>query len=393
MDQRCPFRIKGQEGVVVYYARAKVNLDQLQDKTNTDYLIHAADFIGSAWSLRLPRAALMIRRHDEIARNFRRLKHALMFLVRAGVALDDLAASADNTDNSTRRATSLQGMSCPKTEATRCDILLKTQFQSKTKQFLVKLRGGGTLAPPPASLEQSTLTAVGVLLTLLTLSALSRAFSASFGTAYQFPLPPMAALLALQFGLTAAPAAQPNAIILGQLLSIGTALVIAEIPTSYLHVWMKQSLACAIAVLLMAKTSIVNPPAAANAFVFADGTWRWTSLVTALVGSIIAILYSVVINNLSEKRQYPSSWGVPEMLQCIKKQQQKPTQYASRLESILQKARARTARKSTSLTDSSTEHPLNNRTRMNPMSGSSGKPVNYTASVSDVESGVATPTT
>ena len=116
----------------------------------------------------------------------------------------------------------------------------------------------------------------------------------------------MAALLALQFGLTAAAAAQPKTILVGQILSIVTALVVAEIPTSYLEVWTKQSLACAIAVLLMAKTSIVSPPAAANAFVFADGTWQWTSLLTALVGSIIAILYSVLINNLSAKRQYPS---------------------------------------------------------------------------------------
>ncbi|KAI2497732.1 hypothetical protein MHU86_16774 [Fragilaria crotonensis] len=388
-----PFRIKGQEGVVVYYARAEVNLDKLQDKTNTDYLIHAADFIGSAWSLRLPRAALMIRRHDEIARNFRRLRRALIMLVRAGVALDDLVASVDSTDNSSRRTTSLQGTPCASTEATRCDILLRTKFHNKAKQFLVKLRGGGTLAPPPASWKQSTLTAVGVLLTLLTLSVLSRAFSASFGTAYQFPLPPMAALLALQFGLTAAPAAQPKTIMIGQLLSIGTALVVAEIPTSYLQVWMKQSLACAIAVLLMSKTCIVNPPAAANAFVFADGTWQWTSLVTALVGSIIAILYSVLINNLSEKRQYPSSWGIPQVLRCIKKQPQKPTQYASRLESILRTARARQTRKSTSLTDSATEHPLNNRSSMNPISGSSGEALHDTASVSDVESGVATPTT
>ncbi len=385
-----PFRIKGQEGVVVYYARATVNLDQLQDKTNTDYLIHAADFIGSAWSLRLPRAALMIRRHDEISRNFRRLRHALIFLIRAGVSLDNFVASADNTDSLTRRTNSLENTSCSNTELRRCDVPLRTKFKSKAKQFLVKIRGGGTLAPPPASWEQSTLTAVGVLLTLSTLTALSHEFSANFGTDYQFPLPPMAALLALQFGLTAAPAAQPKTIILGQIVSIVTALVVAEIPTSYLQVWTKQSLACAIAVLLMAKTCIVSPPAAANAFVFADGTWQWTSLLTALVGSIIAILFSVLINNLSAKRQYPSSWGIPRVLQCYDKQPKAPTQYASRFESILRTARAGTARKSTSRSDSATEHPPN--ASVNPTSVLSAETPHHTAAACDIESGDETPT-
>ena len=250
-------------------------------------------------------------------------------------------------------------------------------------QFLVKTRGGGTLAPPPASLRQSTLTAVGVLLTLLTLGALNGAFSANVSAAFRFPMAPMAALLALQFGLTAAPAAQPKTIIVGQIVSIVTALLVAEIPSSYLTVWMKQSLACAVAVWLMAKICIVSPPAAANAFVFADGTWQWTSMLTTLIGSVIAILCSVLINNLSVKRQYPSSWGIPQIVQCTGKQPQRPTQYASGFESIIRAARARGGRRNTSRMDSS-ESPSGGS---NPPPTSSAKRVGHTRSMRDVESG------
>ena len=95
------FQIKGEQGVVVYYARDKVNLEKLQDKTNTDYLIQAADFIGSAWALRLPRQAAVIRRQEETSQNFRRVKYALLFLIREGVTLNDLSKSTMDTTATT----------------------------------------------------------------------------------------------------------------------------------------------------------------------------------------------------------------------------------------------------------------------------------------------------
>lgn len=386
-----PFRIKGEEGVVVYYARATVDLKKLQDKTNTEYLIHAADFIGSAWSLRLPRAAVMIRRHDEIARNFRRLRRALVFLVRLGIKFDDLATTPVDMESSAPQTLHVQDVSHSITQSTCGNVLMKTKLAEKAVQLMVKSRGGGTLAPPPASWQQSTLSAIGVLIGLLSLSALNEALSLNLSAAYRFPLAPMAALLALQFGLTSAPAAQPKTIMVGQMVSIVTALIVAEIPSSYFNVWMKQSLACAVAVWIMSKICIVSPPAAANAFVFADGTYQWTSLLTSLIGCVIAILYAVFINNMSDKRQYPSSWGIPLSLQCAssKDLQTTPTEYASGLESIIRAARARRGGKSASRMDSM-EPP--NSDGINPTPAlSANSVVGSKHSMRDVESGHSPP--
>lgn len=308
------FQIKGQEGVVVYYARDRVDFEKLNDKTNTDYLIQAADFIGSAWALRLPRMAAQNRRQEENAHNFRRVRRALVSVIRANVSLDEICTSGTDSGNqreSTSLRTRLSDLFYPATDMGQCHLALWKRLKKKVHQSLTKSRGGGTTAPPTASWNQSTLTAVGVLLSLLSICAVNEEFSITFGADYGFPIGPMAALLALQFGLSAAPAAQPRTIMVGHILSIVTALIIAEIPS--VHVWVKQSIACSLAVGLMAKLSVVNPPAAAAAFVFADGSWGIINLMTALLGCLLAILFSVLINNLSNKRQYPSFWGIPEI--------------------------------------------------------------------------------
>jgi HPP family len=308
-----PFQIKGDEGVVVYYARDKVDFEKLNDNTNTDYLIQAADFIGSAWALRLPRMAAQNRRQEENAHNFRRVRRALVSLLRANVSLDELCASGTsggNKKDSTRLRTRLSDFFHPAPGMGRCHLALWIRLKKKVQQSLTKMRGGGTTAPPTASWNQSTLTAVGTLLSLLSICAVNEIFSNTFRADYGFPMGPMAALLALQFGLSAAPAAQPRTIIVGHILSIVTALIIGEIPS--VPLWVKQSLACGLAVGLMAKLSVVNPPAA-SAFMFANGTWGIINMMTALMGCLMAITFSVLINNLSDKRQYPSFWGIPEI--------------------------------------------------------------------------------
>ena len=203
--------------------------------------------------------------------------------------------------------------------------------------------GGGRTAPPSSSWNQATLTTMGVLLTSLTVGAMNDAVSTTFGSDYRMPLGPMGALLALQFGLTAAPAAQPRTIIVGQVVSILITLAFAEI--SSVDAWIKQSLAVVMAVGCMAKIGVVNPPAAANAFVFASGSWGYTNRVVALFGNVVAIMCAVLINNVSDKRQYPSFWGIPPILQCSPSKVSKNHQLDP-IESLLRRARARQAKKS-----------------------------------------------
>ena len=137
------------------------------------------------------------------------------------------------------------------------------------------------------------------------------------------------ALTTLQYCLTAAPASQPRNAIFAQIFSITTAICLSYIPN--IPPWFRSALAPAIVipgksliVLLvsslrsnthnnfapgMAKLGIIHPPAGASAIVFS--TWKdnsWEQMGIFLAGVAIAIITAVGINNMSDRRQYPTSW-------------------------------------------------------------------------------------
>ena len=56
-----------------------------------------------------------------------------------------------------------------------------------------------------------------------------------------------------------------------------------------------------------------------------EASWFWSIVLrdwkryvdimfASLIANVLAILCSVFINNLSDNRQYPTSWGIPELL-------------------------------------------------------------------------------
>ena len=53
---------------------------------------------------------------------------------------------------------------------------------------------------------------------------------------------------------------------------------------------------------------IIHPPAGASTIVFASGIFRWAHMGIFLIGVCISTINSVIINNWSDKRQYPTSW-------------------------------------------------------------------------------------
>jgi len=68
---------------------------------------------------------------------------------------------------------------------------------------------------------------------------------------YNMELGPFGALMTLQNSLTAAPAPQPMNAVLGQAISLAIAIGIGSI--SGLDLWLRQSLATALAIMTMAK--------------------------------------------------------------------------------------------------------------------------------------------
>jgi CBS-domain-containing membrane protein len=118
------------------------------------------------------------------------------------------------------------------------------------------------------------------------------------------------------YGLTAAPASQPRSAICGQIISKTIALAVSY--ADNMSIWMKQALATSLAVAAMAKMGVIHPPAGAEALLFASGSFGWGNMLFVLVGNIIAIGASTIINNVSDYRQYPTFWGFQHTIDVIK---------------------------------------------------------------------------
>lgn len=116
------------------------------------------------------------------------------------------------------------------------------------------------------------------------------------------------AFICLQFGLTQAPAAQPRTCLMGQLLSMSIALTISTLPL--LPTWFKQALATSLAIGLMTRCGLTHPPAGASAFLFSSGMFGISHMILLLCGNVLAIFLGSVINNMSEKRQYPTYYAM-----------------------------------------------------------------------------------
>ena len=114
--------------------------------------------------------------------------------------------------------------------------------------------------------------------------------------------------MTLQFSLTAAPASQPRNIVIGQILSLVIAQGIGQ--AKHIDLWFKQTIATSLAIGLMAKVGVTHPPAGAAALFFSGGTSSWAQLILMLMGNVIAIECATLINNWSDKRQYPTFWGL-----------------------------------------------------------------------------------
>jgi CBS-domain-containing membrane protein len=119
---------------------------------------------------------------------------------------------------------------------------------------------------------------------------------------------PFGALMTLQYGLTAAPASQPRNAIIGQTFSLLIAHSIGQ--AHNLEPWLKAALATSLAISVMVKCGVLHPPAGAAALLFSSGNHTWAQVGMMLMGNVVAIICAVFFNNLSDRRQYPTFWGL-----------------------------------------------------------------------------------
>jgi CBS-domain-containing membrane protein len=121
--------------------------------------------------------------------------------------------------------------------------------------------------------------------------------------------------MTLLYGLSAAPASQPRNVIFGQGLSILIAIAIGH--ADQWTTWFRQSLATSLSIAAMVKLGVTHPPAGSVALLFATGQYGWGNLLFIMIGNVIAILAATFINNLSDSRQFPSYWGVEDLVRII----------------------------------------------------------------------------
>lgn len=129
--------------------------------------------------------------------------------------------------------------------------------------------------------------------------------------------------MTLLYGLTAAPASQPRNVLAGQAVSLFIALAI-----SYLHgmdLSVRESLGTALAVAAMVKLGLTHPPAGAASLLFVGQDLKMSNLAATLLGNVVAVAAATFINNLSYKRQYPTTWGVRFVMDRFKQTKDEST--------------------------------------------------------------------
>jgi CBS-domain-containing membrane protein len=112
--------------------------------------------------------------------------------------------------------------------------------------------------------------------------------------------------MTLQYGLSSAPASQPRNVILGQIVAGAVSLAFTHVPLGDLC---QQAVGPAFAITAMVVLGIPHPPAGAHAVIYAGGGYGWMSYMLVILASILTVVPATMVNNLSEKRQYPTFWG------------------------------------------------------------------------------------
>ena len=179
------------------------------------------------------------------------------------------------------------------------------RIQMKTVRWRAKLQGGHAHLPPSMSLDEVIFTVFGTFIAHSLLSAFHYSLRDYRGG---IVIGPLGALTTLQYNLTCAPASQPRNSFFSQILAF---LVVQVLHWYEFNVYVRTTLAPVIVISTTAWLGIIHPPAGAAAVAFAarDNLELRYSLIF-LVEISITILVAVLVNNLSDKRQYPTGWPI-----------------------------------------------------------------------------------
>ena len=132
--------------------------------------------------------------------------------------------------------------------------------------------------------------------------------------------------LCIVYALTPAPVGQPRQIFAAHLWNMLVGIACQQIPTGGFGDFMEwsgaspdaesgmpliwvQALAVALGVSGQAYIGIIHPPATGLSLTFASKPqWTWSTMASVMLADCIVVAISMMILNLSEKKQYPLYW-------------------------------------------------------------------------------------
>ena len=113
--------------------------------------------------------------------------------------------------------------------------------------------------------------------------------------------------MVLLFGYPESPFAQPKNVFFGHLVtSIVGVLILKFLPIDQ---FLQIAIAVGLGIFVMIILGVTHPPAGGNPIVIIVGAYSYDFLLNPIIfGSIIIIVYAIILNRFILKKNYPSSW-------------------------------------------------------------------------------------
>ncbi len=148
-------------------------------------------------------------------------------------------------------------------------------------------------------IKQSVLAGIFSIITIGILTILT--YKTSYGI---FLIASFGSTMVLLYGYPESPFAQPKNIILGHFLTAFIGVIFLNfIP---LPIFINIPLAVGFGVMLMILFKVTHPPAGGNPIIVIIGSVSFDYLlIPVLIGSIIVVMFGVIINKFLFKKEYP----------------------------------------------------------------------------------------
>ena len=146
---------------------------------------------------------------------------------------------------------------------------------------------------------QSTLAGIFSIITIGVLTVLT--YKTSYGI---FLIASFGSTMVLLYGYPESPFAQPKNIILGHFLTALIGVIFLNFVP--LPIFLNIPVAVGFGVMFMILLKVTHPPAGGNPIIVIIGSVSFDYLLTpVLIGSIIVVMFGVIINKFLFKKEYP----------------------------------------------------------------------------------------